>query len=446
MLKIGDFSRLAHVTVKTLHHYDQLGLLRPVWVDRYSGYRYYSLEQLPRLNRILALKDLGFSLDQIRELITAGLPAERLRQMFDQKQVELQQHVIEAQARLERVAERLQAVEQEGRLAGYEVNLKQLPAQVGAFCRVKLQSPDTAEVQLSQARSELRADVCQAGLRPLHQWLLLRPDPEYAEHKQEVELGLLLAGSPDTPRRQGRFNIQRLEAVASAASLLHVGGRPSIHEAYAALYAWIETHHYSPSGLVRELLLADPSQPSTPAYTELQLPVESLSERKQKYLSNPNRKEHEMEPQFVELPAFTVVGLRYYGRNENQEIAQMWGEFNQKSSLIQNVHPGSPAYGICYTVPGAPMGEFEYVASFAVDQVEGVPPDMVVRQVPAHKYAVFTHVGSLQKLSDTYRYIYETWLPQSGYQATGDLDFELYNEDFKDFAPDSRFYIYVALK
>jgi DNA-binding transcriptional MerR regulator len=59
MLKIGDFSRLGQVTVKTLRHYGQLGLLKPAWIDRYTGYRYYSLEQLPRLNRILALKELG---------------------------------------------------------------------------------------------------------------------------------------------------------------------------------------------------------------------------------------------------------------------------------------------------------------------------------------------------------------------------------------------------
>jgi DNA-binding transcriptional MerR regulator len=57
MIKIGDFSKLAHVTVKTLHHYGELGLLPPAHIDRYTGYRYYSLEQLPRLNRILALKE-----------------------------------------------------------------------------------------------------------------------------------------------------------------------------------------------------------------------------------------------------------------------------------------------------------------------------------------------------------------------------------------------------
>ena len=65
MLKIGEFSRLAQVSTKTLRHYDQCGLFRPAWIDRFTGYRYYTLSQLPQLNRILTLKDLGFSLEQI---------------------------------------------------------------------------------------------------------------------------------------------------------------------------------------------------------------------------------------------------------------------------------------------------------------------------------------------------------------------------------------------
>ncbi|MBM3146155.1 MAG: MerR family transcriptional regulator, partial [Chloroflexi bacterium] len=61
MLKIGDFSKLSRVSVKTLRYYDGIGLLKPLQVDRFTAYRYYSYEQLPRLNRILALKDLGMA-------------------------------------------------------------------------------------------------------------------------------------------------------------------------------------------------------------------------------------------------------------------------------------------------------------------------------------------------------------------------------------------------
>ncbi len=68
MLKIGDFSRLSRVSVKALRYYDELGLLKPVEIDRFTGYRYYSVAQLPRLHRILVFKELGFSLEQIARL------------------------------------------------------------------------------------------------------------------------------------------------------------------------------------------------------------------------------------------------------------------------------------------------------------------------------------------------------------------------------------------
>src|SRR5512134_633312 len=155
MLKIGDFSKLAHVTIKTLRHYDRLGLLQPIWVDRYTGYRYYAIEQLPRLNRILALKDLGFSLSQIQELVQVELPAQRMRQLFDQKQRELQHLLAEEQARLKRVAERLRQIEQEGSLPAYEVTLKSIPAQLAAFRKVTLLEPASAEAQLRQLRQEM---------------------------------------------------------------------------------------------------------------------------------------------------------------------------------------------------------------------------------------------------------------------------------------------------
>ena len=79
MIRIGDFARLGQVSIVTLRHYDEIGLLKPVKVDNFTGYRYYSVGQLPRLNRILALKDLGFSLEQIEKVLNGGLTLDQLR-------------------------------------------------------------------------------------------------------------------------------------------------------------------------------------------------------------------------------------------------------------------------------------------------------------------------------------------------------------------------------
>lgn len=449
MIKIGDFSKLAHVTVKTLRHYDELGLLRPVWIDRYTSYRYYDLGQLPRLNRILALKDLGFSLEQIGELLHENLPPDRLRLLFDRKQAELHSHLQAEQARLARVEQRLRQIEQEGHLPAYEVTLKTLPATPAVSLRGMI--PVLAELpqQAGLMRALVNQFVQQNHLRPAGSWLTIFHGPDYAERNLDVEVALPLDDIPGKPVSMSsrHIGVSLLPAVEQAASVL-VPTSDDPNDAYTALYTWAEQANYLTGTPLREVLLQDPAPSGSTqpiAFTEMQVPVTSKLIYQQSYFSNPYRKETEMEPKFVNLPAFTVVGIPYVGKNENQEIAQMWGVFNQQAEKIRNaVHDG--AYGVCLMQPDLPEGAFEYVACFKVEKVEDVPEGMVVREVPAQQYAVFTHAGPLEKLSDTYNYIYQVWLPKSGYQAAGNFDFEYYNEEFNNFSPDSRFYIYMPVK
>src|ERR1051326_5641034 len=120
VFKIGDFSRLTQVTVKTLRHYDRLGLIKPDYIDPESGYRYYTAGQLPRLNRILALKDLGFSLEQITTLVKEEVPISELRGMLRLKRAEMERTIQDEQERLRRVDARLRQLE-EGDSRMYDV-------------------------------------------------------------------------------------------------------------------------------------------------------------------------------------------------------------------------------------------------------------------------------------------------------------------------------------
>jgi predicted transcriptional regulator YdeE/DNA-binding transcriptional MerR regulator len=452
MIKIGDFSKLAHVTVKTLRHYDELGLLRPVWTDRYTSYRFYALEQLPRLNRILALKDLGFSLDQIGEMLDTDLPPDRLRLLFNRKQAELQERLQAEQARLIRVEQRLRQIEQEGCLPTYDVTLKPLSATPAASLRAMIPMLDELPQQTGLMRALINQFAQQNNLHPAGPWLTLFHSPDYAERNLDVEVALPLAELPAKPISGSSRHIAlgMLPTVEQAASVLLPGGDDS-SVAYTALYTWAEQAGYLAGAPLREVLLQDPAPPASGgsnrpvSFIEMQMPVTSKLIYQQSYLSNPYRKETEMEPKFVNLPAFTVVGMSYVGKNENQEIAQMWGQFNPRSNQVQHaIHDA--ALGVCLMPPGLPEGVFEYVAGYKVEKVESVPEGMVAREVPAQQYAVFAHVGSLEKLHDTYAYIYHVWLPKSGYQRTDGPDFEYYDDDFKNFAPDSRFYLYVPVK
>ena len=148
-----------------------------------------------------------------------------------------------------------------------------------------------------------------------------------------------------------------------------------------------------------------------------------------------------MEPKIVTKPAFTVVGMLYHGKNENNEIAQVWSEFMPRVKEIE--HMGlQNAYGVCG--PHEEEDVFQYVAGFEVDSVADIPEGMVSRQVPEQTYAVFP--CTLETLHEAYHYAFQTWLSQSDYQSGDGPDFELYDEDFRQEVKGSQMYIYVPIK
>ena len=112
MFKIIEFSRLTRVSVKMLRHYDDLGMLKPFYVDPETSYRYYSSDQLPRLNRIIALKDLGFTLEQIAKLLDQNLSPEAIRGMLRLRQAEIEQQLRVERAQLSQIEMRLSYLEQ----------------------------------------------------------------------------------------------------------------------------------------------------------------------------------------------------------------------------------------------------------------------------------------------------------------------------------------------
>ncbi|KPC90493.1 MerR family transcriptional regulator, partial [Streptomyces sp. NRRL F-6602] len=89
MFTIGDFARHGRVSVRMLRHYDATGLLRPARVDPANGYRHYTASQLSRLNRIIALKELGFTLQQVRDIVDEKVDAGELRGMLRLRRAEL---------------------------------------------------------------------------------------------------------------------------------------------------------------------------------------------------------------------------------------------------------------------------------------------------------------------------------------------------------------------
>ncbi len=453
MIKIGDFSKLAHVSIKTLHHYNDMGLLKPAHIDKYNGYRYYDLEQLAALNRILALKDLGLSLEQIAQLLHEDVSLAEMRGMLRLKQMELASQVEEERSRLRRVEERLRQMEEEGRPHGAEIALKQVPAQTALLAQVVAASEELIAPARQSLQTLLQTHLEQARLKPQGPWFALMDDLPYAETDLELTLGVGVQLS--SGQRAGDWSgtpvrLQELEASNNMASVIHRGDIVTLPQIYRSLYAWTQANGYQPAGPFRELYLSETGIQTEPDNTfdagliELQCPVERVSIP----VSIISEREGNMQPKIVNRPAFKAVGLSYVGKNEHAEIGEMWGRFNQTCGPIKSINQ-KEGFGLCFNTVEGPSrpGEFEYVACFEVADNKDVPAGMVYREVPAYKFAVFTHHGKLEKLHETYQYIYNTALAQAGLKTHPDkFDMEVYDKDFHLGSDDLKFYIYVAIE
>jgi DNA-binding transcriptional MerR regulator len=274
MFKIGDFSKLSRVSVKTLRYYDELGLLEPAHVDHFTGYRYYSAGQLPRLNRILALKDLGFSLEQTARLLEGTLAPSQMREILLMKQSELQQRVQDEQARLARVEARLRSIEQEDNLLDYEVVLKRIEAQTVASARKV--APSFGEAHLFGR--EVHAALEQHGIRPTAPSLNIYHHVGFLDRDMEIEVAAPVADASgiDIPLPGGqRITSQLLPAVGVMACLIQQVTDKTVVQAYNAMGTWIQANSYRIVGPAREICQPlDQSEEAGAFLIEIQFPVE----------------------------------------------------------------------------------------------------------------------------------------------------------------------------
>lgn len=253
MFRIGEFSQLGQVTVRTLRHYDELGLLKPSYVDTATDYRYYQADQLPRLNRILALKDLGLSLDQVASLLGNDLPAEQLRSFLETKRQELVRQLTEGHARLARVEARLRQIEQEGRLPAYEVVLKPQASLRIASLRGVISTLEAMATERCELYRQLYEKLEASALKPLAPELALYHDLEFVEEQIAMEAAIAVSGT--TQSLPDALRIYELPAQPQVASVIHRGRFMDAALAVQALFLWAGSNGFAPAGPYRELHL-----------------------------------------------------------------------------------------------------------------------------------------------------------------------------------------------
>ena len=150
-----------------------------------------------------------------------------------------------------------------------------------------------------------------------------------------------------------------------------------------------------------------------------------------------------MEPKIVRRPAFTVVGVKYRGKNENNEIKQMWQVFGPRMGEIKHKVDVYTALGVCANKDNE-TGEFDYIAGFEVETAAEIPPDMVSIDIPAATYAAFA--TTLPAIGQTFDNAHHKWIPQAGYRPTGGAELEVYGKEFEPQDPASTFDIYIPVE
>lgn len=267
MFSIGDFARLGLVSVRMLRHYDAIGLLRPAHVDPVTGYRSYQASQLSRLNRIVAIKDLGFTLEQVSTILDDKVSAEELHGMVRLRRAQLEAQISADLARLRGVEARLRTIEREGYMRTDEVVLKRIAPVRVAELSARAASYDGEDIGpvIQPLYRELLARLA-AGEVPITgpgcAYYVAEDDGSVMVH---AGLEVAVANGPD-------FDMVDLPAIETAATIIHHGSMDNVGPTFQTLAHWIEENGFRAVGLAREVSLHCPENLDE-WVTELQIEV-----------------------------------------------------------------------------------------------------------------------------------------------------------------------------
>lgn len=268
MLKIGEFSKLSHVSVRMLRHYDEIGLLHPQRVDPITGYRLYGEEQLFTASKINVYRGMGFGLTAIAGLLHEADP-QKLRAMLERQQESLREQSEEMSQMLHRIKLAIAQLGEESTMANYDVTIKEIAPRYVASVRDILESYNY-EGRLWHYMMKETADQNLTPANPCLAFGIFH-DAEYKERDVDVEIQMTVEGNyHDT--EHVRFKTEPAVCVASA---IHYGSYETINDASAAVAAWVEKNGYQMCGVMFNVYHVSPHETQNPdeLVTEVCIPV-----------------------------------------------------------------------------------------------------------------------------------------------------------------------------
>lgn len=274
MFTVGEFSKIAQVSRRLLRYYDEIGLLRPIHSDAATGYRYYSAEQMPLLNRILALKELGLSLDQIQRILRDNISTDELQGMLLLKKAEIELQLQAELKRIRSIESRLRSIRNAESNHPLNVVLKQIPAQSVLSLRTRVESFETGLHIFWQISTAL-PDKAAYGLL-----YCICHSESMVEQDIDLEMGRIVEAQTHAPvllHNGLPLTLHELPPVPIMATTVVRGALETIHTGYTEIGVWAEQNGYRLAGHTRELTLQIPQAADhSDLITEIQFPVEPL--------------------------------------------------------------------------------------------------------------------------------------------------------------------------
>ncbi|GAA1969755.1 MerR family transcriptional regulator [Microbacterium deminutum] len=273
MYTIGEFAAIGRVSVRMLRHYDAIGILPPEHVDERTGYRYYADRQLGALLRIVELRDLGCGLDEIGAVLAASDQQTALRDALVRRRVELEAGLAADTERLDRIDERLRAMEGAGTMS---ISVDYRPMDAVTVYAVEGRAPGMGPENVTPVVDQIlpgliRAIEASGGAlnEPGVFWYEAVPDSE--------ELAVHVSFTADAdPREADGYEVVELPPIGTAAVLTHYGDMPSIGRSWMALMEQIVADGYRISGPTREIYVEAGSEDQSTWVTDLVAPVEKV--------------------------------------------------------------------------------------------------------------------------------------------------------------------------
>lgn len=278
LLKIHEFAQKAGVTTRLLRHYDSLGLFKPAKIDRENGYRYYSLDQLEMLHRIMALRALGLPLGQIADILKSQLTTDDIANVLQSQQIHIERAITRDIARLKEVETRLEALKNANPYQ--DIVIKSLPPIQGLHIYVELVAGENPSMLFQQIAYTLHSQGLYKhveaiiGIYPFHPMTFNNP-AQYANQPFRFQAMYAMPIATLKPISIGANRMLKplkLVSVAQAACLLHIGSYQTLFNSYRNAFAHLKAYGYQVCDAPREIYLQEATDQQQ-GITEIQIPI-----------------------------------------------------------------------------------------------------------------------------------------------------------------------------